>query len=376
MRILIYNRHFYPSIGGTEISGRFMAREFAALGHAVTVVTATPLPSYVAEIDEGYTIVRDERVSTLVRFARKNDVLFSRGGVSLRVFLAALCSGIPFVAFHEIDAAAGRTGSGFRRHVTDAVKALVRRQAALQVLVSDALLDMLELPSGSNWFRLYNPVPDELWTSTPAKFADRDLDIVFVGRLVASKGLLILRDALRGLPEPDGLRVAIAGNGNEQAEWERLFQEVRGEVAFLGAVQSDSLRDLYARARVVVIPSILKEGMGMVAAEALANGVPVCASDQPALREVVGDAGLFHSMGNAAALATDVERLLGDANLWQILSDHALAGRARFSMLQYRENLSALTNKIAGVGKMTPRAETAHTPRTELPTNGEVEVSS
>jgi glycosyltransferase involved in cell wall biosynthesis len=349
MRILLYNRHFFPSIGGTEISGRIMARELAGLGHAVTVVTATLLPDDVAEIDEGYAIVRCEQVATLVRLAREHDVLFSRGGVSLRAFLAAFLGRVPFVAFHEFDAAARLAGVSLRRRATDLLKSLLRRRAALHVLVSDALFNVLGLPPGSDCFRLYNPVPDELWTSNPAKFVDRDLDVVFVGRLVAVKGLLVLRDAMLGLPERDVLRVAVVGNGDALAEWEHRFRQVRGDVAFMGPLQGEDLRKLYARARIVAMPSMCNEGMGIVAAEALANGTPVCASDQPALREVVGDAGLFHPMGDAGGLALDVDRLLGDPDVWQVLSDRARAERARFSMTQYRERLATLVTQVASV---------------------------
>lgn len=362
MRILIYNRHFFPSIGGTEVSGRIMARELAALGHAVTVVTATPLPQDMAELDEGYRIVRNERFATLARLARLHDVLFSRGGVSLKAFLAARVNRTPFVAFHEIDAAAGRSGLSLRRRATDALKSVARRHAALHVVVSDALRDIIALPPSSRSFRLYNPVPEALWTEAPAGFADRDLDVVYVGRLIASKGLLVLRDALEALPERERLSVAIAGSGDDLDNWVARFGTVRGDVEILGPVEGDALRNLYARARVVVMPSLVNEGMGMVAAEALANGTPVCACDQPALREVVGDAGLFHPMGDAACLAQDLDRLLGDTDFWQALSERARNGRERFSMLQYRANLATLVDKCAAVGETRIKERTAPIP--------------
>ena len=94
--------------------------------------------------------------------------------------------------------------------------------------------------------------------------------------------------------------VLIVGGGAERAEWESLFNEVTGEVSFLGPITGVRLRSLYARSRLVVIPSLENEGMGMVAADALANGVPVCASEQPALREVVKGAGLYPPMGSSA----------------------------------------------------------------------------
>lgn len=360
MKILVYNRHFFPNIGGTEISGRIMARELAILGHAVTVVTATPLPDHIHELDEGYAIVRGEQFTTLTQHARASDVVFGRGGVSLRAFVAALRGGVPFVAIQEFDASAGRAGSGVRRYATDAMKALVSRHARLHVVVSDALHATLALPAGANLVKLYNPVADDLWTAAPPGACARDLDVLFVGRLVADKGLMVLRDALGAMRRPGRLRIAIAGNGDDRIGWEDAFREVAGEVTFLGPVAGNRLRDLYASARVVVMPSIVKEGMGMVAAEALANGTPVCASDQPALREVVGDAGLFHPMGDAARLAKDLDRILGDLKLWQYKSERAQVLRLRFSMLQYRANLAALVNKCATVFETAEQTTTSH----------------
>jgi glycosyltransferase involved in cell wall biosynthesis len=351
MKILLYIRHFFPSIGGTESSGRIMAQELAALGHVVTVATATPLPHNILELNEGYAIVRSEQISTLVRLARKNDLLLSRGGVSLRAFLAAFLGRVPVVVFHEFDTAAGRAGNGFRRHATDALKVQVRRFACLHVVVSDALRAAQPLPDRANWFKLYNPVSKELWTNSPPDFSERDLDVLFVGRLVTDKGIMVLRDALLARPNRKPLRVTIVGNGGDQIDWKDRFGEIFGEVSFLGPVMGDSLRELYARARIVVMPSIVFEGMGMVAAEALANAVPVFASDQPALREVVNGAGLFHPMGDASQLAESIDRVLGDPDLWEILSNRALAERARFSMSQYRKNLSAMLDTKIDLGE-------------------------
>ena len=50
-------------------------------------------------------------------------------------------------------------------------------------------------------------------------------------------------------------------------------------------------RDFYRVSRAVVVPSLWRETFGRVAAEALANGLPVLASDRGALPETLGDAG-------------------------------------------------------------------------------------
>lgn len=50
-------------------------------------------------------------------------------------------------------------------------------------------------------------------------------------------------------------------------------------------------RDFYRVSRIVVMPSLWRETFGRVAAEAMANGIPVLASDRGALPETLGDAG-------------------------------------------------------------------------------------
>ena len=54
-------------------------------------------------------------------------------------------------------------------------------------------------------------------------------------------------------------------------------------------------RDFYRVSRAVLVPSLWRETFGRVAAEALACGLPVLASDRGALPETLGDAGfVFH----------------------------------------------------------------------------------
>ena len=55
-------------------------------------------------------------------------------------------------------------------------------------------------------------------------------------------------------------------------------------------------RDFYRVSRAVLVPSLWRESFGRVAAEALANGLPVLASDRGALPETLGDAGFVFTL--------------------------------------------------------------------------------
>lgn len=55
-------------------------------------------------------------------------------------------------------------------------------------------------------------------------------------------------------------------------------------------------RDFYRASRAVLVPSLWRESFGRVAAEGLANGLPVLASDRGALPETLGDAGFLFTL--------------------------------------------------------------------------------
>jgi glycosyltransferase involved in cell wall biosynthesis len=82
-------------------------------------------------------------------------------------------------------------------------------------------------------------------------------------------------------------------------------------VVFTGHVDDQTLTSLYSAARMLVLPS-LDEGFGLPAAEAMACGAPVAASNRGALPEVVGGAGLLFDPLDENAMATAIARLLTD----------------------------------------------------------------
>ena len=91
---------------------------------------------------------------------------------------------------------------------------------------------------------------------------------------------------------------------------------LRGVVDFIGAQPQETLRDYYVAADVTVLPSYY-ESFGMVALEAMACGSPVIGSRVGGLATTVRDGvtGFLVPDGNAAALAEQLEAVVGDADL-------------------------------------------------------------
>lgn len=102
---------------------------------------------------------------------------------------------------------------------------------------------------------------------------------IFVGRFDRVKGIDVLMDALRQIPEDDRPMVWLVGDGPLQAEIDRQVEEHRLPVKILGFRQPAELPKLYVAADYFVLPS-RHEPWGVVVNEAMACGLPLVLSSQ------------------------------------------------------------------------------------------------
>lgn len=155
--------------------------------------------------------------------------------------------------------------------------------------------------------------------------------ILSVGTLQPRKNYHRLIQALARLD--DCLTLVIVGSKgwhykNILAEVARLGLERRVHIP--GFAADADLPALYSAASLFVYPS-LYEGFGLPALEAMACGVPVIASNQSSLPEVVGEAGLLVDPHQAEDIAAAIARLLDDAPLRRQLAQAGQARAAQFT---------------------------------------------
>lgn len=140
----------------------------------------------------------------------------------------------------------------------------------------------------------------------------------FAGRFVPEKGL----DVLIAAAHLSGLPIHAAGPaGSDPAP-------LRAQGVPVTITDGpESLAAIYRGARALVVPSLWFETFAIVAAEAMAQGVPVIASRIGALQDTVreGVTGLHFTPGDAADLARQMRRLWDDPALCRQLGG---AGRA------------------------------------------------
>lgn len=192
-------------------------------------------------------------------------------------------------------------------------------------------------------------VPEELFAleRRPENF------LLYFGRLdIFHKGLDILLEAIAMLArERSDIEIRIAGRGKdagrvaEQAQALGIAENVR----LLGAVSDEERNRLFGGALMQLMPSRF-EGFGLAAAEAMAAGVPLIASDAGSLPEVV-DAprgGIMVPVNDSRALAQAARKLLDDPGARNNLSRSARESARRFSWtavaeahLQFIRNIAA-----------------------------------
>lgn len=186
----------------------------------------------------------------------------------------------------------------------------------------------------------------ELPQEAPRHFA------LHVGTLEPRKNILMLLDAWRqlrrNLPEaPDLVFCGRFGWKAESIQREMGRARREGWVHHLGYVSEEELAALYAKASLVVFPS-LYEGFGLPAVEAFWAGTPLVCSSIAALREVAGDAALYAPADRPDLFAEQVEQLLGSQEIRARLK---AAGRERARHLSWRvagEKTLGVWRKAAG----------------------------
>ena len=139
--------------------------------------------------------------------------------------------------------------------------------------------------------------------------------VLFVGRLVKRKGADVLIRAMAALVSARR-RLTIIGDGPEAAPLAALAGQLGLDLDLRGDLGRDGVAAAMRTAEVVVVPSVYREPLGLVALEAMAAGAIVVASATGGLTELVEDGvtGLAVPPDDVVALTGAIERALGIAS--------------------------------------------------------------
>ena len=147
--------------------------------------------------------------------------------------------------------------------------------------------------------------------------ASGPLRILHVGHCAPYKNIETILRAIPAICKRLGAPVVFIKVGGSFTQDQRALVGRLGieeRVEHLGTVPLEDLPGIYARADLLLMPS-LHEGFGLPALEAMACGTPVVVSNRGSLPEVVGDAGLLVEPHDIEGIARAAERLTTDAAL-------------------------------------------------------------
>jgi len=403
VRVLILSWEYPPVVvGGLGRHVHALARELAAAGHDVVVLSRRPAGTDAVthpttdERTDGVRVLHVAEDPPHLEFTEPDLVAWTLalGHALLRAALTRLggwrpevvhahdwlvahpaialadALGAPLVAtLHATEAGrnAGWLAQPLNRQV-HSVEWWLARRADTVVTCSAAMraevAQLFELDPAAVHV-IPNGIATQGWTVGPGRLAAArsrwrpgpEPVLLFLGRLEHEKGA---QDLLAALPRVrrahPGTRLLVAGTGTQQAvlvETARRHR-VRRAVTFLGYLPDADLAALLGVVDAVVLPSRY-EPFGIVALEAAAAGAPLVASTAGGLGEAVRDdeTGLSFAPGDVAGLAGAVGAVLDDPAAARRRAD---AARARLGVEFDWARIAARTAEVyAGVRAGGPR---------------------
>jgi glycogen synthase len=307
MKILLGSHHFSPSIGGIETASELLAREFVKRGHEVRVVTQTK-----GESTFVFRVIRRPTLSELLRQVAWCDI-FLQNNISLRTLWPLLFVRRPLFITHQtwIADPQGRVDWSARLK-------LFALRFGRSIAISHAIARQLPIPA----VVIGNPYDNATFKNL--RRADRDRDLIYVGRLVSDKGIDLLVDALSILRESGvQTQLTIIGDGPERPALENKVRDLKlqSSVEFVGSQTGAQLAETLNRHRILVVPSRWPEPFGIVALEAIACGCVVVGSDQGGLPEAIGGCGITFPNNDVRALGRGlIEVITNPAKRAQLIS--------------------------------------------------------
>jgi len=343
VHILITTFLFEPDVGGGAASVPYcLAQELVSKGYKVSVITSSPYKRNKSEQMEGINIYKLPPFNLYWVYDKENKPLFQKiiwqlidtwnpfvfkqtktiiqqiepdlihvhklRGLSPSVWSAAAACVIPVVhTCHDYElispqgTLSGKIGKlALNRSILLRPYQSIRRQASRAVTAFTAPSNKLlqkHLNFGFFSNASHRVIPNSHGYSDTQlvifeannleRRNESPLRILFLGRVHEEKGVQDLLQAFfEAYNENHGVTLDIAGEGPLLADLKKQFGE-HPAIHFHGHVKGEEKERLFEQCDVVIFPSRVQEGLGIVILEAFAHGKPVIASRCGGPEEIV-----------------------------------------------------------------------------------------
>lgn len=173
-------------------------------------------------------------------------------------------------------------------------------------------------------------------TAAMRRYPKRALTFGSIGTLAQWKGSQLLLESFERVsrePHLSKVRLLVAGTGDDQYTAELRERFDTPAISFLGQVTA---KTFFPKIDVLIVPSLWREPLGMVAVEALIAGVPVIGSARGGLPEIVSDGvnGLLFDPDRAGDLERCIHALAAQDGLLGKLGERTIASVESFGNLK------------------------------------------
>jgi glycosyltransferase involved in cell wall biosynthesis len=362
-RIVHVVPYYPPHLGGMEKVAAGMAEELAKAWQ-VEVITTNCAAKEAPRLERrGMLTVRRLRAFEFAHLPVAPSMFFRCLKISRRdivhvhvaqalipeiVWMSRWLRGGKFIAHFHLDVGpSGRFGRIFVWYKRAILGHTLRAAVKVIALTADqaSFLEQAYHVSASKIAVIPNGIGSEFSPKPEtAESRDRPLRVLYVGRLSPQKAVPRLVHAFAAMTQP--VEALLVGEGDERPAIEDLIQRYGlDNVQVPGRRQDGELVATYQWADVFVLPSD-REGMPLVALEAMASGLPVIATDVVGNRELLSGIGLLVEP-DPAALAAGLDEVAKSEALRSQLRKQSLAAAENYTVGRLVENLSELYAEVA-----------------------------
>ncbi len=230
---------------------------------------------------------------------------------------------MPFVSWAALSVPASRRVVTFHADPSSGVRRLYRTVRPKWMLGSDTAVVAVSATAASalDWLDEVHIIPNGVRKIRPSgrRIAKQ---VSFLGRDEPRKGLDVLLAAWPTvqLSHPDAQLIVMG-----------VSRAAQPGISFLGRVD-EATKDVHlGSSAVFCAPNLGGESFGITVVEAMSAGCAVAASDLPAFRDVLADAGIWFPKGDSAALARQLINLLDDPDGSKRLGERAVEAADSYS---------------------------------------------
>jgi glycosyltransferase involved in cell wall biosynthesis len=334
MRILHWAVPYSAGVGGQAIFIERLAQDLVKRNHGVAIITnrATGgkkrkepsnnlvrvipldlnLTSSSAQINAKFPQIV-ERIQEFNPDVIHIHNLVSREIVYLKLFLNRRGSNIPTICtIHDLETLKRVQTLQKAGDLTRQVNCIISPSNYIDTFFKD-----INSQQQSNFKMIYNGVPKEL---PPVPKGRERLHLLFAAELSEHKGAVVLLNAWSKIcKKHPNVTLFIAGEGaaKEFIEQYASTSGIGSQVVFTGWLSQNELNEYLSADCIFVMPSMLGEAFGLIAAEASMAGAAVIVSRIGALPEIVEDrvSGLVVTPGDTNSLVQAIEELIKDEDL-------------------------------------------------------------